>query len=244
MSSGSTSESLQFFGDSFSGDEPMTGSLSASAEFQSSAPPQPFYNQQDDFGGNAGDFGVDPNDPYAHEPPLLEELGISIPHIQRKTMAVLNPLKTIDSHILDDTDMAGPILFCVLFGTFLMMSGKLHFGYIYGFGALGCACIFVLLNLMSEQGIDFYKTVSILGYCMLPMVVLAGVSIVFTLSGPVGLCLAALTILWCTRSAATMFVQGLGLVEQKMLIIYPVGLMYVCFALLTIFEKSSIASQP
>jgi hypothetical protein len=60
-------------------------------------------------------------------------------------------------------------------------SGKFHFGYIYGFGALGCACIFVLLNLMSEQGIDFYKTVSILGYCMLPMVLLAGVSVVLML---------------------------------------------------------------
>lgn len=36
-------------------------------------------------------------------------------------MAVLNPLKAVDAHILDDTDLAGPLLFCLLFGGFLLL---------------------------------------------------------------------------------------------------------------------------
>jgi len=34
---------------------------------------------------------------------------------------VLNPLKSVDQHIMDDADLAGPILFCVLFATFLLL---------------------------------------------------------------------------------------------------------------------------
>ncbi len=42
-------------------------------------------------------------------------------------------------------------------------SGKIHFGYIYGIGTFGCLGIYVILNLMSECGIDIYKTTSVLG---------------------------------------------------------------------------------
>jgi len=34
---------------------------------------------------------------------------------------VLNPMARIDNHIMDDADLAGPFLFCALFGTFLLL---------------------------------------------------------------------------------------------------------------------------
>lgn len=37
-----------------------------------------------------------------------------------QTLAVLNPLGRIDQHLMDDSDLAGPILFFLLFGTFLL----------------------------------------------------------------------------------------------------------------------------
>lgn len=37
-----------------------------------------------------------------------------------QTLSVLNPLARIDQHIMDDSDLAGPILFFLLFGTFLL----------------------------------------------------------------------------------------------------------------------------
>ena len=33
---------------------------------------------------------------------------------------------------MDDSDIGGPMLFFLLFGTFLLLSGKVHFGFIYG----------------------------------------------------------------------------------------------------------------
>lgn len=60
-------------------------------------------------------------------------------------------------------------------------SGKPNFGYIYGVGLFGSLSIYALLNLMSEKGIDAYRTASVLGYCILPMVGVGGISIMVAL---------------------------------------------------------------
>lgn len=54
-------------------------------------------------------------------------------------------------------------------------------------------------------------------------------------SGIVGLVLSALVITWCTHSASLMFVTGLSMKEQRLLVVYPVAMLYACFLLLTIF---------
>lgn len=64
--------------------------------------------------GSAG-FGED------EEEPLLQELGINFQHIRDKTLAVLNGTRSVDSHLMDDTDLAGPLVFILLFGSFLLM---------------------------------------------------------------------------------------------------------------------------
>lgn len=38
-----------------------------------------------------------------------------------QTLAVLNPFGRIDQHIMDDSDVAGPILFFFIFGTSLLV---------------------------------------------------------------------------------------------------------------------------
>ncbi|KAF5258944.1 hypothetical protein FOXYS1_10459 [Fusarium oxysporum] len=88
---------------------------------------------------------------YDGEPPLLEELGVNFGHIQAKTLAVLNPFRRIDSHIMDDSDLAGPLIFFLLFGFILLFSGQVHFGYIYGLAALGSISLHLILSLMSPS---------------------------------------------------------------------------------------------
>jgi hypothetical protein len=53
------------------------------------------------------------------------ELGINFSHIQAKSLTVLNPLRRIDEHIMDDADLAGPLLFCFCFATFLLLVSHL-----------------------------------------------------------------------------------------------------------------------
>ena len=38
-----------------------------------------------------------------------------------QTLAVLNPLKQTDHEIMQDTDLAGPLVFCLAFGGTLML---------------------------------------------------------------------------------------------------------------------------
>ncbi|CAL8096820.1 unnamed protein product [Orchesella dallaii] len=172
---------------------------------------------------------------FADEPPLLEELGINPGHIIEKTRSVLNPLRTTDAAILQDTDLAGPIVFCVMFGFILLLSGKVQFGFIYGIGLIGCLGMYFLLNMMSVSGVSLGVIVSVLGYCLLPMVGLAGVNLLLSLQGIVGTVLTALAVLWCSLSASKLFVTALAMQHQQPLVAYPCALVYGVFALLAVF---------
>jgi hypothetical protein len=167
------------------------------------------------------------------EPPLLEELGINFSHIFQKTMAVL--LFRTDTHFIDDTDLAGPILFCFALGGFLLLSGKAHFGYIYGIAVVGCTSMWAIMNLLNHRGIDIYQTACVLGYSLLPIVLLSCVSVLMRLDGMVGLVLSMLVIVWCAISASGIFVSVLEMKEQRLLVAYPLGLLYSAFAMVTIF---------
>ncbi|XP_014389703.1 PREDICTED: protein YIPF7 isoform X1 [Myotis brandtii] len=174
-------------------------------------------------------------DSFDEEPPLLEELGINFDHIWQKTLTVLNPLKPADGSIMNETDLAGPILFCVALGATLLLAGKVQFGYIYGMSAIGCLGIYALLNLMSSSGVSYGCVASVLGYCLLPMVILSSGAVFFSLQGTIGTVLALVIIVWCSLSASKIFISALDMEGQQLLIAYPCALLYGLFALLTVF---------
>ncbi|XP_014389715.1 PREDICTED: protein YIPF7 isoform X4 [Myotis brandtii] len=164
-----------------------------------------------------------------------EKLGINFDHIWQKTLTVLNPLKPADGSIMNETDLAGPILFCVALGATLLLAGKVQFGYIYGMSAIGCLGIYALLNLMSSSGVSYGCVASVLGYCLLPMVILSSGAVFFSLQGTIGTVLALVIIVWCSLSASKIFISALDMEGQQLLIAYPCALLYGLFALLTVF---------
>lgn len=172
-----------------------------------------------------------------NEPPLLEELGINFSHIKQKTIAVLNPVGSVAPDVIADQDLAGPLVFCLLFGAALLLHGKVHFGYIYGIGVLGCAGMYTLLNLMAaaEKSISFTCTASVLGYCLLPMAILSTTAAVLSFKGVLGYTVAAAAVLWCSVSSSKLFVTTLSMDGQRLLVAYPCSLLYCVFALLAIF---------
>jgi protein YIPF5/7 len=113
---------------------------------------------------------------------------------------------------------------------------------------------------MSEQGTDAYRVLSVLGYCLLPMVGVGALSVVITLeyvtvllvfllsdcatpSGMLGYMLSSLSIVWCTYAASGIFVAVLRMSDQRLLVAYPVGLLYSCFALLSVFGVGGSSSK-
>ena len=133
--------------------------------------------------------------------------------------------------------MAGPVLVAILFGLSLLLKGRVEFGNIYGFGLTGCIAIYSLINLLSRRGqyVELYSCISILGYSLLPFVVLAVASIFTDLNNIVGWGICALSVSWSTITATRFFEYGLDMEDKKYLIAYPIVLFYSVFMLLTIF---------
>ena len=166
--------------------------------------------------------------------PLLEELGINPKDIWQRTLSVSLPFFPLPSND-DSSDLAGPFCFCLLLGGLLLLHGKVHFGYIYGFGATSCLLLYLLLNLMSDSPISVERVISTLGYSLVPLVMLAGVGVFVDCRGVVGGVLVAVMIVWCVVNAVRLFEAALHMREQRWLIAYPIILIYGIFALLTVF---------
>ncbi|CAD5232464.1 unnamed protein product [Bursaphelenchus xylophilus] len=201
-----------------------------------------FNQQQQNFYGNMfiPNAAAEPSkvgeEDFENEPPLLEELGVNFDHIRQKTFAVLNPVGYASPDVIADQDLAGPLVFCLLLGASLLLNGRVYFGYIYGIGMLGCLGMYALLNLMSEErSISFTCTASVLGYCLLPMSLLAILATVFSFATYFGYAVALAVIAWCALSSAKLFSITLNMEGQKLLVAYPCSLLYAVFALLAIF---------
>ncbi|OUM70259.1 hypothetical protein PIROE2DRAFT_1675 [Piromyces sp. E2] len=138
---------------------------------------------------------------------------------------------------MGNPDLIGPIIFCLLFGSILLLRGKFNFGYIYGVASLGSIGIHIIFNLMSEAQLEASNTGSILGYCLLPIVVLSAISTFLSPSGFSAItavsCIICLA--WSTITATRMFVTSLSMKDQIILVAYPVLLLYSCFALMAVF---------
>lgn len=178
--------------------------------------------------------GIRAPNSFEDEPPLLEELEIEPRKILDKSLAVTF-MRKLSPEMQQDTDLAGPLLFCVLLGVLLLLQGKLHFGYVFGYGLAGCTLTFLMLNLMSAEGITFDRSTSILGYCMLPLVALAAVGVVANLAGVMGSALTWGAVGLCTFNATRFIEHALQMQHQRYLIAYPVALLYACFALMAVF---------
>lgn len=221
----------------------------------SSAPPGDFY--QSSYGlvpgaasttGQAPANGTNPDSQYymppsasmtsfEDEPPLLEELGINMPATWAKARLVANPFSRIDSTFADDADMTGPFLFCLLLGLLLMLQRKVQFGVIYGLATFGCLSVYAVFNLMSNDGIDLYRSTSVLGYALLPMVLLSFFAVFLPVHStkPLAIALGSGCIFWSSTTAAKIFVAVLQMDNQFWLVWYPLALLYTSFAIITVF---------
>ena len=175
------------------------------------------------------------NEEDEEELPLLEELGINPQNIKNKIIGVIT-LKRIDKKFLEDSDMAGPLLIFLLFAFSLVLQYKINFGYIYGISLFGSILLFLLLNLMSKNnGIILYNTISVLGYCLIPIVLLSFLAVFLDMKNILGGILSIAAIVLSSLNASRFFEIGLEMYSQRWLIFYPVALFYTCFVLVTIY---------
>lgn len=225
----------------------LSGTMDSNYSQQPAIQPTTFIPKPAPAPSSAGSGMARPYDPneFADEPPLLEELGINVEHITQKMRSVVLPFerfggKNMDSTVIKDADLAGPIALALLLGGELLLTdGKLSFGYIYGYFLFGCVSMTFVLNFMSPQdAISFWTVTSILGYSMLPVNLLAAVKLLVVNLGNfilMGRILALLTVLWSTVASTRLMEQGCDMRNQRYLIAYPIALLYTAFVMITIF---------
>jgi hypothetical protein len=224
-------DELQFLSTSSTSD---TIQVTSSSQFPFQQPPELYINGHI-TSHSTSTIGRD-QDFDDEDRPILEELGIDFMHIRAKTLQVLFPVKSsIPQELIHDADLAGPLVFCILLGIGMLFSGKLHFGYIYGFGVLGSVAMYIVANLMSQVDLSMDRIASVLGYSLLPITLLSFIGVFFNLNEGIGLIFSVICIFWSTSTATKFMEYMFQMSEQKYLLAYPVLLLYTCFALITIF---------
>lgn len=173
---------------------------------------------------------------------------------------------------MDDSDIIGPLLFLILFGFLLALSGKLHFGYVYGLSLLGSTSLHFIISLMTPIDDDpsdptvnaprvvpsgatpygtgasnpneqlsatltWSRSASVLGYCLIPLLVTSVVGVFMPMDTPLGIVLTSAAIMWSTYSASGMFCAVGRLRSMRGLVAYPLALFYVGFGIMSIFSS-------
>ncbi|CAN4114401.1 unnamed protein product [Withania somnifera] len=206
----------------------MSFDIGSSAASTSFSTPQ-FAAATTTIGGSSG-MG------FEDEPPLLEELGINTKQIYQKTLSILNPFR-VKADLHEDADLSGPFIFLMAFGLFQLLAGKLHFGIILGWVIMASMFLYVVFNMLAGRNgnLDLYRCVSLIGYCMLPIVILSAISLFL----PGGLVIKVVTgafVIWSTRVCTRLVVELASCGdEHRGLIAYACFLIYMIFSLLVVF---------
>lgn len=203
------------------------------------------------------------------------ELGINFSHIRAKSMTVLNPLRRVDDRIMDDADLAGPLLFFFCFGVLLLLVSLLcHFNDASHLVSIVWeASVWIHLRLwIAWFHLHIHVTKPHVGkwYRCIPRSICARLLLIANgrcwghqrgrysrvrhlpfysrssssprYSGILGYVLSLLSIIWCTFSASGIFVAVLRMSDQRLLVAYPVALLYGCFGLLSVFNVGAGSS--
>lgn len=178
---------------------------------------------------------------FEDEPPILEELGIDIGAILRKSKSVLMGKVGADS--LSDVDMGGPLIFATCLAALHLLHGKMHFGVILGWSAVSFTAFWFIVHQLAGLGsrsdrecIDLYNCSACLGYCLLPMVATNVVAVFLPHASRISVVLFSLASVYCALLAAKLVVKRAPFLrEQFSTIAYPAFLYYITLGLISMY---------
>ncbi|KAF4355057.1 hypothetical protein CsatB_016550 [Cannabis sativa] len=189
------------------------------------------------YGGPIGGGLTPGNANFEDEEPLLDELGIHPDQIWKKTKSILNPFR-VNPVVYKDSDLSGPILLYMSLCLFQLLAGKIQFGVILGWIVVSSIFLYVVFNMLAGRNgnLDLHTCTSVVGYSMLPVVILSAASLFVPQGGVLRFGVAGVFVLWATRVCTGLMVSlADGGDEHRGLIAYAALLIYTLFSLLVIF---------
>ncbi|KAJ4831372.1 hypothetical protein Tsubulata_021672 [Turnera subulata] len=141
------------------------------------------------------------------EEPLLDELGIHPDQIWRKTKFILNPFR-VNPAFYKDSDLSGPIFLYLSLCLFQLLAGKIQFGVILGWIVVSSIFLYVVFNMLAGRNgnLDLHTCTSVVGYCLLPVVIFSVVLLFVPQGGPVRFVVAGVFVVWATRACTNLMV--------------------------------------
>lgn len=85
--------------------------------------------------------------------------------------------------------------------------------------------------------LTIWRSASVLGYCLLPLVAISLVGIVMPLDTLSGYVLTSAAICWCTYSSSAMFCVVGRMTGMRGLVAYPLALFFSGFGLMCVFSS-------
>lgn len=172
------------------------------------------------------------------ELPILEELEIDIGAILRKSLSIL--CGRVGARSLKDIDMGGPILFASCLATLHLLSGKLHFGVLFGWSFIAYTLFWFIVHQLAGHGpqsdrecIDLYNCSACLGYCLLPMLVANLLTVFLPKGSQVAVGVFVVTSMYCSFLAGKLVTKRAVFLQRQLgTIMYPAFLYYALIALL------------
>ncbi|KAL3597662.1 hypothetical protein D5086_009299 [Populus alba] len=157
------------------------------------------------IGGGTGPIGGAAN--FDDEEPLLDELGIHPDQIWKKTKSILNPFR-VNPTFHKDSDLSGPIFLYLSFCLFQLLAGKIQFGVILGWIVVSSIFLYIVFNMLAGRhgNLNLHTCTSVIGYCLLPVVILSAVSLFVPQNGPLRFGIAGVFVIWATRACTNLMV--------------------------------------
>ncbi|KAG6761815.1 hypothetical protein POTOM_035052 [Populus tomentosa] len=162
-------------------------------------------NTSGPIGGGTGPIGGAAN--FDDEEPLLDELGIHPDQIWKKTKSILNPFR-VNPTFHKDSDLSGPIFLYLSLCLFQLLAGKIQFGVILGWIVVSSIFLYVVFNMLAGRhgNLDLHTCTSVIGYCLLPVVILSAVSLFVPQNGAIRFGIAGVFVIWATRACTNLMV--------------------------------------
>eukprot|EP00049_Salpingoeca_infusionum_P001778 m.50936 g.50936 ORF g.50936 m.50936 type:complete len:280 (-) comp11197_c1_seq1:29-868(-) len=191
------------------------------------------YNKASSYLSSKG-FGwmldLEDDEDLDNQTPLLEELDIDVSDIVYKLRCVLLPLPFLGydrSRLKDNPDFWGPLAVVVLYAVISLYGQFRVVSWIITFWFVGSLLVFLLGRVLGGDS-NFGQTLGVIGYSLLPLIIVGALLPIAQNIFIITDLLKVVGVLWSTYSAASLLVVE-GLEEKKLLLLYPILLLYVYF---------------
>ncbi|XP_074280660.1 protein YIP4a-like [Silene latifolia] len=210
---------------------PSKPPLSASSKPFAPAPPPPTLPISS---SSASGFGPAPN---TLTEPVWDTVKRDLSRIVSNLKLVVfpNPYREDPGKALRDWDLWGPFFFIVFLGLILSWSASVKKSEVFAvaFALLAAGAVILTLNVLLLGGhIIFFQSLSLLGYCLFPLVVGAFICMLKD-NAVLKAVVVCVTLAWSSW-AAYPFMSSAVNPRRKALALYPVLLMYVSVGFLII----------